>query len=122
MIALRWRATRFPPDPPEKDDGTCLDGEATVGRVRLIEHEPRNGVWMWSMTACAPGVGAAESSGRLPTKEEAKAAVERAYQAFVAAHPDARDYWLKHCAELKARMERFLAARGGVGLDRKSVV
>jgi hypothetical protein len=61
---------------------------------------------MWSMTACAPGVDARrfEASGRLVTKEEAKAAVEQAYARFVAAHPKASDHWQKHMAELEARM------------------
>jgi len=61
-----------------------------------------------------PGVDARsfEASGRLPTKQEAKAAVEQAYARFVAAHPNAREHWQKHCAELKARMERFQASRG----------
>jgi hypothetical protein len=109
-VNLRWRATHFPPGPPEKNDGVCLDGEATVGRVRMIEHPPQQGLWMWSMTACAPGVDARsfEASGRLSTKEEAKAAVEQAYASFIAANPKARDHWQKHCAELEARM----AARG----------
>src|SRR4051794_31926102 len=58
MIPLRWRATHFPPSPPEQNDGVCLDGEATVGRVLLNDHGPTRGEWMWSMTACAPGVDA----------------------------------------------------------------
>jgi hypothetical protein len=113
-MQLRWRATHFPPSPPEQNDGVCLHGEATVGRVLLNDHGPTSGVWMWSMTACAPGVDARsfEASGRLPTKQEAKAAVEQAYARFVAAHPNAREHWQKHCAELKARMERFQASRG----------
>ena len=76
-MSLRWRATHFPPSPPKQNDGICLDGEATVGRVLLNDHGPTKGVWMWSMTACAPGVDARafEASGRLATKE-AKAAVE----------------------------------------------
>jgi hypothetical protein len=40
----------------------------------------------------------------LATKEEAKAAVEQAYAKFVASHPNARDHWQKHMAELEARM------------------
>src|SRR3954463_12379904 len=111
---LRWRATHFPPSPPKQNDGVCLDGEATIGRVLLNDHGPTRGVWMWSMTACAPGVDARtfEASGRLSTKDEAKAAVEQAYARFIAAHPNAREQWQKHCAELKARMERFQASRG----------
>jgi hypothetical protein len=106
-MQLRWRATHFPPSPPKKNDGVCLDGEATVGRVLLNDHGPTRGVWMWSMTACAPGVDARafEASGRLATKEEAKAAVEQAYGRFIAANAKARDHWQKHCAELKARMD-----------------
>jgi hypothetical protein len=63
---LRGRATHFPPSPPKQSDGICLDGEATVGRVLLNEHGPTRGLWMWSMTACAPGVDARafEASGR----------------------------------------------------------
>jgi hypothetical protein len=30
---LRWRPTRFPPDPPKVNDGVALDGEEVVGRV-----------------------------------------------------------------------------------------
>ena len=110
-MSLRWRATHFPPSPPEKNDGICVDGEATVGRVLLNEHGPMQGIWMWSMTACAPGVDARtfETSGRLSTKEEAKAAVKQVYARFIAAKPEARDHWQKHCAELEARM----AARNG---------
>jgi hypothetical protein len=105
-MQLRWRATHFPPSPPKKNDGVCLDDEATVGRVLLNEHGPTQGLWMWSMTACAPGVDARsfEASGRLSTKEEAKAAVEQAYAGFIAASPGARDHWQKHMAEVEARM------------------
>jgi hypothetical protein len=106
MIELRWRATHFPPSPPKRNDGVCLDEEATVGRVLLNDHGPTKGVWMWSMTACAPGVDARtfEASGRVATKEDAKAAVELAYARFVAADPNARAHWQKHMAELEARM------------------
>jgi hypothetical protein len=67
------------------------------------------------MTACAPGVDARafEASGRLATKEEAKAAVEQAYARFLTANPKARDHWQKHCAELEARM----AARNSGGTE-----
>ena len=71
----------------------------------LNDHGPTRGVWMWSMTACAPGVDprAFEASGRVATEEEVKAAVEQAYGRFIAANPNARDHWQKHMAELEAR-------------------
>jgi hypothetical protein len=106
--SLRWRAIRFPPDPPDDNDGVCLDGEATVGRVRRNEHGPLGGLWSWSMTAEAPGVDsrAFACHGELPSKDEAKAAVERSYARFVDASPTSREYWLKHSAKLRERMER----------------
>jgi hypothetical protein len=105
---LRWRATRFPPDPPEVNDGVALDGEEVVGRVRLIEHGPLGGLWSWSMTAEAPGVDRRKfpCSGRSPTKDDAKAEVERSYAHFVAVTPKTREYWLKRSAELRERMGR----------------
>jgi hypothetical protein len=105
---LRWRATRFPPDPPLENDGVALDRDEVVGRVRLIEHEPQKGFWTWSMTAEAPGVHRRTfpCSGTAPTKDEAKAEVERSYAHFVAASPTSREYWLKRSAELRERMER----------------
>lgn len=114
MIELCWCATRIPGETLE-NDGVCLDGEAEVGRVLLIPHGPQNGMWTWSMTAVAPRVDrtAFQCSGILPTKLEAKAAVEGAYAEFVAADPETRAYWQKSCADLKARMERFQALRGG---------
>jgi hypothetical protein len=105
---LRWRATRFPPDPPLENDGVALDRDEVVGRVRLIEHEPQKGFWNWSMTAEAPGVDRRtfSCSGRSPTKDASKTEVERSYAHFVAATPTSREYWLKRSAELRERMER----------------
>jgi hypothetical protein len=55
------------------------------------------------------------------TKEEAKAAVEQAYARFVSAHPNARDHWEKHMAELEARLAaRSLEREAGQVPWRKS--
>jgi hypothetical protein len=67
------------------------------------------------MYADAPGVTPRSFAfhGKVDTKDEAKAAVEEAYGHFLAARPEARSYWQKSCADLKARMERFEAVRRG---------
>src|SRR3954470_7439815 len=108
MIELRWVATRIAGNVLE-NDGVCMDGEANVGRVRMTENRSKPPEWRWSMYAVAPGTVPQpfEFQGKVDTKEQAKAAVEEAYEHFVAATPDARPHWQKSCADLKARMERF---------------
>jgi hypothetical protein len=114
MIPLRWVATRIAGDVLE-NDGVCMDGEASIGRVRRHEYGFKQPEWHWSMYADAPGTIPRSFAfhGKVDTKEQAKAAVEEAYARFVAATPDARAYYQKAAREMRERAEMFEARRAG---------
>jgi hypothetical protein len=89
-ITIRWLATRFNNDPPEKDDGTAWDGPWTIGRVRLETFGPREAQWCWTLVATGRGRDDITTNGWETTREKAKASVEAAYRALLAKHPGTR--------------------------------
>src|SRR3954464_9909068 len=113
-MELRWRAPRIAGHGLE-NDRLCMDGEVSIGRVRLHEYGFKPPEWHWSMYADAPGVSRDPSrcQGTADTKEQAKAAVEEAYAHFVAATPEARAYYQKAAREMRERAEMFEARRAG---------
>jgi hypothetical protein len=113
-MQLRWVATRIAGEVLQ-NDGLCMDGEASTGRVRRHEYGFKPPEWHWSMYADAPGTIPRSFAfhGKVDTKEQAKAAVEDAYAHFVAATPDARAYYQKAAREMRERAEMFEARRAG---------
>jgi hypothetical protein len=106
-LSLRWVATQFNNDPPEVDDGKLLDEHAPVGRCRLSTQNNPKG-WVWTLT-CGSGREPFATKGVEETKEAGKAALERAYRAWVALdHPDNRAFLVGDAKTRRAIQARWV--------------
>lgn len=100
MIELEWRVTRYGQD-IIPNSGTCFDGPMPIGGVRLEKNAWRGDAWSWSMTASGHGASEMLTHGEAPTKDDAKAALDRCYRNLLAAHPGNRDFNLERNARTK---------------------
>jgi hypothetical protein len=66
-----------------------IQGDETIGNVRLIPFGPERDLWQWSMTVSLPGpFFAGPKSGSEPSRGAAARQIIEAYRRYVATQPE----------------------------------
>lgn len=103
-VKLVWIVERDPHTRKvNANEGLAYDGKVPVGRVSLAPGDPQNrGAWRWTMFGygrnCRGDRASVTRAGAASSKDEAKAAVERAYLRLLSLHPGNRQAILEHNA------------------------